>query len=298
MNNWKSRGYNIFVGVVLSILTIGLIMSIAQENNFKKIVIDTNEFINLQLDEIREQQNRTLLHDIQLDIYLKQLSKAQNITEEDINKLQQVNLVNINKLLDSSLSVQGLDGSGSGTIIKKTENSMYILTCAHVVADIYEANQNGFEFGASVGYFKYKEDNSLVGVIAYEAEIIKYDKENDLALLKTSINDETLREVKIAEQEPIIGDVVYSIGNPIGLIRVISKGILSNKIKDFYVSDNTTTFGNSGGGLFNENTELIGVPAQVMVYIADAIGVAPESSLGMSRNLRTINNFLKDITYE
>jgi serine protease Do len=131
----------------------------------------------------------------------------------------------------------------------------------------------------------------MQGVVVYGAEIIKIDEENDLALLKTFMVDDELEVAKIATTEPQKGDIVYSVGSPLGILRTVSQGILSNKVEGFYLSDNTTTFGNSGGGLYNTNGELIGVPAQVMGYGSEEL-FAPESSLGMSINLPRIRLFL------
>jgi len=75
-----------------------------------------------------------------------------------------------------------------------------------------------------------------------------------------------------------------------GVLRTLSKGILSNHKEGFYFSDNTTTFGNSGGGLYNENGELIGIPSNVMGYSFFGI---PESSLGLSIDLYRIKEFLR-----
>lgn len=188
-------------------------------------------------------------------------------------------------------------GSGSGTVLKKTEDSMYILTCYHVIDANYEAQQRGYKVGVTVGYNIETKEGKPAGMTVYGAEIIKVDVENDLALLKTYFNDESLKVIKLAEEEPIRGDIIYSVGHPLGLPRAISKGILTSKVEGFYVSDNTTTFGNSGGGLFNIKGELIGVPAKVTGYEGgkDDLGkptFVPESGLGLSINLTVIKTFL------
>lgn len=70
--------------------------------------------------------------------------------------------------------------------------------------------------------------------------------------------------VKIRESKDVkVGEAVYAIGNPEGLEKSISQGIISNKRKDRggYVlqTDATVSFGSSGGGLFDQNGDLIGI---------------------------------------
>lgn len=70
--------------------------------------------------------------------------------------------------------------------------------------------------------------------------------------------------VKIRDSKDVkVGEAVYAIGNPEGLEKSISQGIISNKRKDRggYVlqTDASVSFGSSGGGLFDQNGNLIGI---------------------------------------
>jgi S1-C subfamily serine protease len=215
---------------------------------------------------------------------------------QDIKRQIQVE-PNLDRLLRTDVFVRTGFGEGAGTIIKKTETNMYILTCYHVIAGILDYQTNfGIKMEATVGYSKTNESNNIVGMIAYKVDIIKSDEDSDLALLKVSVIDKYLEEITIAETEPNLGETVYSIGSPLGLLRTISKGILSHKEDGFYYSDNTTTFGNSGGGLYNSKGELIGVPSNVTGYQGGGDFI-PESSLGLSRDLQTIHQFLNGVEY-
>lgn len=234
------------------------------------------------------------------------INKYEELEQKIINHEEKLNLepiiikeidADINILLNSSVSVTGIFSEGAGTVIKKTDNNMYILTCAHVVEEIIRENEKGNPLGASVGYTMIDDNGRLLGVVFYGASIIKYDETTDLALLKTFIVDDNLIAVNIASEEPQKGDVVYSVGSPLGLIRTVSKGILSNKEDGFYISDNTITFGNSGGGLYNIKNELIGVPARVLVYQIDDANIVPESGLGLSITLQIIKEFLEGVDY-
>lgn len=67
-----------------------------------------------------------------------------------------------------------------------------------------------------------------------------------------------------------VGEQVYAVGNPEGLEKSISQGIVSNKRKDRggYViqTDATVSFGSSGGGLFDQEGQLIGITNSVDRY--------------------------------
>lgn len=74
--------------------------------------------------------------------------------------------------------------------------------------------------------------------------------------------------VKIRDSKDVkVGEQVYAVGNPEGLEKSISQGIISNKRLDRggYVlqTDATVSFGSSGGGLFDQNGHLIGITNSV-----------------------------------
>ena len=294
----------------ISIVSISLVLMvfIFNEIMYRKLVWKIISRQQSQTDQVVGQLNNLLNNDITLlkNIRdnkiesLKIMANSLEWTKENIILLKdQIGNANIQKMLNSSVFVQGIEKEGSGTVIKKTENNMYILTCYHVASEIIELNEQGQKVGISVGYTKTDEFNKVGRTIVYGAEIINYDKEKDLALLRTNIVDDELEEVSIAEAEPEKGEIIYSVGNPLGLLRTISKGILANKIDGFFISENVTTFGNSGCGLYNKFGELIGVPAQVLGYGTTVEGnFVPESSLGFSRDLNTIKNFLGNFLNE
>lgn len=251
-----------------------------------------------QQAETKEDLENNIKFSEKYTIYeLSLMRKNINLLYNHIEELQKILYgANIQKILNGSVFVNGLLGAGSGTVIKATEKAMYILTCYHVVDDIIMLNEKGFDFGATVGYTRNDNLDSITGMTAYGAEVIKYDKENDLALLRIDYVDENLEVISIAEKEPEKGDTVYTVGNPLGLYRTISKGIIANKVEGYYIFDGTITFGNSGGGLYNTNNELIGIPNHVLGYKVGEDYV-PESGLGYTINLRRIKNFLEGIEY-
>lgn len=138
-------------------------------------------------------------------------------------------------------------GTGSGIIL--TEDG-YIVTCAHVVdggQKIYVCMQDGTE---------------------YSAQIVGKDAQSDIAILK--IDAKNLPAATLGNStNTIVGEKVYAVGNPLGkFICSVSTGIVSGLNRtltldgqDFTLmqTDAAVNPGNSGGGLFNSQGELIGV---------------------------------------
>jgi S1-C subfamily serine protease len=277
----------ITLGVVLVGTLIGLVIGLV---SLRLDMINTVSSLESEITFLNYSYNQLISNETEL------LGQIQT------NKIEQPDLI---KLLNSDVSVSTFRGEGAGTVIKKTENRMYILTCYHVIAEIDKLNKIGISLGVTVAYSKKDERNSIAGMTAYGAQIIKTDEEHDLALLEIFIVDENLTVVNLAEIEPQKGDTVYSIGSPLGIWRTISKGIICNKQDGFYISDNTTTYGNSGGGLYNSKGELIGIPSNVMGYSVakkkpepiPEPKFVPESSLGLAIDLPTIKDFLEGVEY-
>jgi serine protease DegS/serine protease DegQ len=101
---------------------------------------------------------------------------------------------------------------------------------------------------------------------ATSARVIGSDAETDLAVLK--IDAENLPSIAIADKAPPnVGDVVLAIGNPFGLNRTVTMGIVSatgrqlkkSIYEDFIQTDAAINQGNSGGALVNAYGELVGI---------------------------------------
>ena len=138
--------------------------------------------------------------------------------------------------------------SGSGFIISEDG---YVLTNYHVI-----------EEADSVTVATY--DNE-----AYDAEIIGFDKESDIAVLK--IDAKKLKPVTLGDSDKLrVGESVYAIGNPLGeLTFSLTHGIVSALSRDIKTGSGTSmnliqtdcaiNSGNSGGALFNSRGEVIGI---------------------------------------
>ncbi len=139
-------------------------------------------------------------------------------------------------------------GAGSGVIISKDG---YIVTNHHVI----------------------ENTNSITvtlrdGTTSYKATLIGSDEENDVALLKIDADD--LTPAVFGDSSALaVGDYVVAIGNPLGTLGgTVTDGIISALAREVTIEGQDMTLlqtnaqispGNSGGGLFNANGELIGI---------------------------------------
>ena len=141
--------------------------------------------------------------------------------------------------------------SGSGFVISSNDTASYILTNYHVIDGVTDITVF-FADGKS-----------------YDATLVGGEEENDIAVLK--IDQGNLRPVVLGDSDAInVGEDVYAIGNPLGeLTFTFTGGYVSAKDRSVTMSDGTVmnmlqtdtaiNNGNSGGPLFNEYGQVIGI---------------------------------------
>lgn len=132
----------------------------------------------------------------------------------------------------------------------------------------------------------------------YTFKIAASDKKLDLAVLKTEALLSNLFQVRLSCEEPVRGDTAFVVGNPYGVLySSLVKGIVSSTQRNYPMlgiddqDDNRlmqissgVIGGNSGGAVYNDKGELIGVPVRAS-QINEIIGLAVP--------LRDIKKFLK-----
>jgi len=115
----------------------------------------------------------------------------------------------------------------------------------------------------------------------YEAEIVGRDPELDLALLKIDA-EASLPTVEWGDSnEARVGDWVLAIGNPFGIGRSVTVGIISahhreitnGSFEDFIQTDASINRGNSGGPMFNLDGEVIGINTAIFSPTGGNIGI-------------------------
>ena len=156
------------------------------------------------------------------------------------------------------------EGLGSGVIISPDG---YILTNNHVVE------------GADELKVLLSDDREFI------AKVIGTDPKTDVAVVK--IEADKLPVVTLADSAKLrVGDVVFAVGNPLGVGQTVTMGIVSakgrNKIgilgevggyEDFIQTDAAINMGNSGGALVDAKGRLVGINSAILSTTQGNIGI-------------------------
>ncbi|UCH91370.1 MAG: Do family serine endopeptidase [Nitrospirota bacterium] len=151
-------------------------------------------------------------------------------------------------------------GSGSGVIIREDG---IIVTNNHVVGE-----------DTSEAEIRFSDKSHAI------ARVIGRDKETDIAVLKIE-TDRKLPAAQFGESRTLkVGQWVLAVGNPMGLDRTVTLGVISgvgrerlnlSKYENFIQTDAAINPGNSGGPLFNLRGEVIGINTAI-IHMAQGIG--------------------------
>jgi len=177
----------------------------------------------------------------------------------EIYKRSGSGVVQITSTLGSSTSSTGQfqqssQALGSGFVLDKEG---HIVTNYHVID------------GATSIEVRFSNDDTL------KATLVGGDPSTDVALLKVDASARALTPLVLADSARIeVGDAVVAIGNPFGLERTVTAGIVSAlqravKAPNGYAIDHVIqtdapiNHGNSGGPLLNTRGEVIGVNSQI-----------------------------------
>jgi len=200
-----------------------------------------------------------------------------------------------------SLCFLGSDASLFGIKIKGGVERLMDTVVDVIVADKNDENSenrssNGtgfiiYEDGYIVTNWHVIESSDRIKVVTsdgneYNARVIGKDEHYDVALLKIDLDPRVkLPAVKFANSDKIkISDPVITIGNPFGLGKTVTAGIISYKgrnlsgkiselgenghLVSYIQTDAAVNYGNSGGPLFSENGEVIGM---ITVFVSDGL---------------------------
>jgi serine protease Do/serine protease DegQ len=175
---------------------------------------------------------------------------------------------------------QKLSGLGSGVIIS---SDGYILTNNHVVEDADELK------------VALSDDRELT------AKLVGTDPKTDVAVIKVDAKD--LPFVTIADSDRLrVGDVVFAIGNPLGIGQTVTMGIVSatgrknvnlltdrepDAYEDFIQTDAAINMGNSGGALIDAKGRLVGVNSGIATTNRGNIGIGFAIPVNLARSVMT-----------
>lgn len=174
------------------------------------------------------------------------------LTAEDLKQL---------KVDSQTGEVQALVGLGSGTIVN---SNGYIITNRHVV--LVSDDRTGAISIAKAAYVTLSDKRE------FKAQVIGVDEKTDIAVLK--INEKNLPFARFADSDKCrVGDIVFAIGNPLGVGMTVTSGIVSGlsrsdtgvglAYQDFIQTDAAINAGNSGGPLIDFEGRIIGMNTMI-----------------------------------
>lgn len=160
--------------------------------------------------------------------------------------------------------VQEGKGNGSGSVI---DASGHILTNNHVIEGAQKLTVN---FG---------------GDKVYPATLVGSDPDTDLAVIKITPPAEGLTVIPLGDSDKLsVGQKVLAIGNPFGLDRTLTTGVISGlqrpirarngkPIDAAVQTDASINPGNSGGPLLDKFGKMIGINSQILSPAGGSVGV-------------------------
>ena len=172
---------------------------------------------------------------------------------------------------------------GSGFVIDKAG---YIVTNYHVVGN------------AQAVHVSFSNNDSM------KAQVIGKDAATDVALLKVEASSRALKPLPLGDSDGIhVGDQVAAIGNPLGLDRSITLGIVSalhrsltspegTPIDRVIQTDAALNHGNSGGPLLNAQGQVVGVSSAIST---GDTGAAGNIGIGFAIPINTVRDVVAEL---
>lgn len=157
-----------------------------------------------------------------------------------------------------------LDGLGSGFVV---DEEGHVMTAAHVVqtADLVQVE---FLDGTKV-----------------TASVVASDPVKDVALLKLDSIPPDMKPAKLGDSEEVrVGDEIFVIGAPYGLTHTLTVGHISARHRnesgtmgvvqaETFQTDAAINQGNSGGPMFNQRGEVIGIVSYIRSQTGGSVGL-------------------------
>ena len=245
----------IVIGVILILTLMNAIFNNVDNNGHNK-----DGFLNGSIDDHKQYTNT-----------MKSANKAihsvvtvENNTSDDASSVQ------------NETKEAGQENElGSGVVYKKVDDSIFIITNAHVVGD---KEQQKITYG---------DDNETIG------KVIGTDKWSDIAVVKAKIKKQSdIKAIKHGDsQKLVLGEPIIAVGNPLGVDfkGSISSGIISglnrhvpvdidkddnyDVLMDAFQIDAPVNPGNSGGGIIDRDDKLVGI-ASLKISMDNVEGIA------------------------
>lgn len=181
-------------------------------------------------------------------------------------------------------------GIGSGVIVSPQG---HVVTNAHVITD------------PQTGELMEEVVVQLNGPMEYPAEIIGYDHSTDIAVLKINADEELPFATLTNSDQLKVGDIVFAVGNPLGIGMTVTMGIVSATRKselgilrqegayeNFIQTDASINRGNSGGALLDAKGRLVGINTAIISQTGANIGIGLAIPVNMVR--RALTDYLEE----
>ena len=139
----------------------------------------------------------------------------------------------------------------------------------------------------------------------YSAEIIGFDHSTDIAVLKIN-SEEELPFATLADSDLLeVGDIVFAVGNPLGIGMTVTMGIVSatgkselgilrqeGAYENFIQTDASINRGNSGGALLDAKGRLVGINTAIISQTGASIGIGLAIPVNMVR--RALTDYMEE----
>ena len=257
-DNKKSKTTNrILIAIIIFLVSFIFVVTYL-------LVFDSNLFDSLK-DKVTDkddiQLNYTEVVDSNSDgIYITDVSDIVENVMPSIVAITSKTLIstgNYGPWFEWNNQSQYTEGAGSGIIISKSDDKLYILTNNHVVE------------GSSELIVQFINEKSV------DATIVGTSERKDLAVISiplSDLDDDTIDSIKIAtigsSDELKVGNGIIAIGNALGYGQSVTTGVVSALNREVTIDDYTYEMiqidaaingGNSGGALLNSKGEVVGI---------------------------------------
>ena len=198
--------------------------------------------------------------------------------------------------------VYEFSAAGSGVIVSKDDENIYIATNNHVI-DSANSIKATFADGSE-----------------YDATVVGADSSNDIAVVSvpvSELSEDTLNAISVAtigdSDELVLGEQVVAIGNALGYGQSVTSGYISAFDRSLTLGDSSgntmestglvqtdasINSGDSGGGLFNMNGELVAINEAKSSTTSSGVTVDNMGyAIPMAKALPIINSMI-DGTFE
>lgn len=183
------------------------------------------------------------------------------------------------KILNSTVRIQGPNNSGSGVLLYSGISAIDSNYYSYVITNKHVVRREGLT--VAVEKFSYIDGRQIEAVTTYSGKVVAASDIPDLALIEIKTTEKIEGSANLLfgpELDKIkLYDSILTAGCPLGNAPLITEGHMVVIEKTVIVSTAFAIFGNSGGGNFTVDGELIGISSR----IASSEGNHPIGNLAM-----------------